>query len=150
VLAAGALLVWSEPDMTKVPFEEFESAWAKAQARENLVMTLAIPVVGLALVLGSLGLAGRLTGGITPAEELHWSWSGLGRRLPARVMWGSAWGLVLGLPFGLVLGLIFLLLTRGPTWTRLGASRSQGLPWCRPRRWPWECSSGWSSGWSSG
>jgi MFS family permease len=105
VLAARALLAWSDPDSTNRTWADIEADLA----REDFVMTLAIPAVGLALVLGSLGLAGRMTGGITPAEELHWSWSGLGRRLPRRVAWGLAWGLVLGLLLGLVYGLAFVL-----------------------------------------
>jgi DNA polymerase III delta prime subunit len=109
VLAGKLLVAWSQPDLTNVPFEEFESAWAKARAREELVGSFVLAAVGLVLALGSLGLAGRLTGGITPAEELHWSWSGLGRRLARRLLWGLAWGLVLGLLIGLLWGLVFVL-----------------------------------------
>jgi hypothetical protein len=78
--------------------------WKGAIARENLVRAFVIPAVGLAFVLGSAGLAGRLSGGITPAQELHWSWSSLGRRLPGRLVWGLVWGLGLGVVMGLVLG----------------------------------------------
>jgi DNA polymerase III delta prime subunit len=77
---------------------KFESAWVWVLASAT----------GLAFVLGFVGPPGRLTGGIKPAEEVHWSWSGLGRRLPGRLVWGLAWGLIFGLVFGLILGLAFV------------------------------------------
>jgi hypothetical protein len=111
-----ALFVWSDRG-------NIQSAWAK----EALMIAVAIPAVGLALVLGSLGLAGRLTGGIRPAEELHWSWAGLGRRLPGRLVWGLVWGFCLGFILGLFLALAFVL----PDWE---ATSIVELPWGREVR----------------
>lgn len=90
VIAVQRVLVWSAADDETRP----------TQAGQEWISAIVPPAAWLAGLLCSFGLIARLTGGIEQVEELHWSWSGLVRRMPRRLAWGLVWGLSLGVIFG--------------------------------------------------